>query len=194
MKILKYILIVIVLLAVVFFAMGFIKPEINYDAEIMVDKPIEEAWAVMNDESKITMWLKGITNIKHISGEKGKVGAVTEYTFSDNGQESTVLETITEIRPNEHVAMDFVMEGVMEMDYKMDLTEKDGKTLIKASTIAKGSGMLMRSIMSFMTSAMQAQEEENMSNLEKLINENTTDYFPAEVDMSGEEAEISVIN
>ena len=181
MKYLKYLLGIIALLVVLFIAKGFITPSISYSSEIVVDKSIEEAWAVMNDESKVSEWLKGITNTEHVSGEKGTVGAVTKYTFNDNGQESTVLETIKVIRPNEHVAMDFVMEGVMDMDYKIDFAEKDGKTHIKSSTITTGSGMIMRSMVSFMENTMQAQEDENMDNLKKLINENTTDYFPLPV-------------
>ena len=38
--------------------------------------------------------------------------------------------------------------------------------------------MIMRSMISFMQGAMQAQEDENMNNLKKLIEENATDYFP----------------
>lgn len=181
MKYLKYLLGIIALLAVLFIACGFIWPSISYNSEITVDKPVKEAWAVMNDESKLSQWLKGITKMEHVSGEKGTVGAVMKYTFNDNGQESTILETMKEIRPNEHVAMDFTMEGVMGMDYKVDFIEKNGKTLIKSATTTKGEGMFMRSMLAFMKGAMQSQEDENMGNLKKLINENTTDYFSAPV-------------
>ncbi|MFT5168415.1 MAG: lipopolysaccharide export LptBFGC system permease protein LptF [Saprospiraceae bacterium] len=181
MKYLKYLLGIIALLVLLFIAKGFLTPTISYNSEIVVDKSITEAWAVMNDESKISQWLKGIINTEHISGEKGTVGAVTKYTFNENGQESIVLETIKSIRPNEHIAMDFVMEGVMDMDYKIDFSKNDGETHVKSSTITKGSGMFMRSIVSFMKNSMQAQEDENMNNLKKLIEENTTNYFPVPV-------------
>jgi len=181
MKYLKYLLGIIALLVVLFIGKGFLTPSISYTSEITVDKPLKEAWAVMNDESKISQWLKGITNIEHVSGEKGAVGAVTKYTFTDSGQESIILETIKSIRPNEQVTMDFEMEGVMTMDYKVDFMEKDGKTHIKSSTTTKGDGMIMQSMVSFMTGSMQVQEDENMGNLKRLIEENTTDYFPAPV-------------
>ena len=90
-----------------------------------------------------------------------------------------MIETVTSITPNEQVKMDFVMEGVMTMDYTIDFSENDGKTTIKSSTIAKGEGLFMRSIFSFMEGSMQAQEDENMNNLKTLIEENTTNYFPA---------------
>ena len=181
MKYLKYLLGIIALLFVLFIGKGIISPTVTYDCEIVVDKPIQEAWAVMNDESKVAQWLKGMKKMEHISGEKGAVGAVTKYTFEQDGQESIILETMKTIRPNEQVAMDFIMEDVMTMDYKMDLIEKNGKTHLKSSTIAEGEGMFMRSMISFMESSMQAQEDENMNNLKKLIEENTTDYFPAPV-------------
>lgn len=189
MKYLKYLVGIFALLILLFIGKGFLTPTISYDSEIMVDKSIKEAWAVMNDESKISQWLKGITNVEHVSGEKGTVGAVTKYTFDENGQESIVLETIKSIQPNQSIAMDFYMEGAMNMDYKVDFTNQDGKTIIKSSTVTKGEGMFMRSILSFMQNSMQAQEDENMNNLKKLIEENTTNYFPAPVVEMNEETQ-----
>lgn len=181
MKYLKYLLGVIVLLGALFVIRGMITPSISYGGEISVDKSINEAWAVMNDESKISQWLKGIKSMEHVSGEKGKVGAVTKYVFDENGQESEVIETIKEIRPNESITMDFSMKDVMDMEYQVHFSEKDGKTNIKSETITKGHGIFMKSLLPFMTSTMQAQEDENMNNLKKLINENTTNYFPEPV-------------
>ena len=179
MKYLKYCFGIIAFLGLLFIVKCFLTPTISYNSEIIVDKPMKEAWAVMNDESKTSQWLKGMKKQEHISGNKGTVGAVTKYTYDENGQESIIMETIKALRPNEHIAMDFVVEGVMEMDYQMNSSVKDGKTHIKSSTVAKGTGWFMRSMLSFMTNAMQAQEDENTDNLKKLIEANTTNYFPA---------------
>lgn len=181
MKYLKYSVAILATLFLIFLGRGFITPSISYESEIAVDKPIKEAWAVMSDESKIAQWLSGITKVEHVSGEKGKVGGVTKYTYVENGQESIVVETIKEINDDEYIVMDFTMEGAMSMDYRIDYSETDGKTDIKSSTTVRGDGMLMRSILSFMTNTMKAQEDENLANLKKLINKNTTDYFPAPV-------------
>lgn len=178
MKFLKYFLGFVFVLALIFISIGFIKPSITYSSEVSVNKSIKEAQAVMNDESKISQWLKGITNIEHISGKKGTVGAVTKYTFNDNGQESIILETIKEIKPNESMSMSFIMEKVMNMDYKVEFKNVDGKTKITSSTTTKGEGMFMKSMIPFLKGTMQTQEDENMNNLKKLIDENTTDYFP----------------
>ena len=180
MKYLKYSLAAIALIVIIFVARGFISPSISYSSEIIVEKSVEEAWAVMSDESKISKWLKGIKEMELISGEKGTIGAVTEYTFDQNGQESVIVETITSVNKNQDISMNFVMENVMHMDYHLEFKNKQGKTHITSSTTTKGLGLFMRSMVSFMTSAMQTQEDENMNNLKTLIEENTTNYFPIE--------------
>lgn len=193
MKYLKYILGIIVVLLLIVLIRGFLTPSISYDSQITVNKSIEESWAVMNDASKIDQWLKGITKMEHVSGTKGAVGAVTNYTFNDNGQESLITETITAISPNEYVTMDFVMEGVMDMNYRMDFSESGGSTTVKSSTTVKGIGILMQSMIPFMKGTMQEQEDENMNNLKVVINNNTTDYFPKpEVQESEEKDEEAV--
>ena len=180
-KFLKYFIGIIVLLIILFIVKGLMTPSISYSSEITVDKPVKEAWAVMKDESKISEWLKGITKKEHIKGEKGAVGAVTNFTFSKDGQETIIQETIKSISPYEHIAMDFMMKDVMEMDYRMDFSEEGGKTHIKSSTTAKGIGFFMKSMMSFMEGTMKKQEDENLNNLKKVIDSNKTDYFPAPV-------------
>ena len=86
MKYVKYLLIITVVLAVIFFGSGLLRPSQSYGSEITVNKPLKEAWAVMQDESKTSQWLKSIVKSEHISGEKGTVGAVTEYTLTKMGK------------------------------------------------------------------------------------------------------------
>lgn len=178
MKILKVILLILSLLILVFIGRGLLTPSIEYTSEISVDKPIEEAWSVMSDVRKAKDWLEGVKEVKLISGEQGTVGAVTEYTFEQNGQESVVIETINSIRPNEQIVMDFTAAGAMKMDYTVDYSKEDGKTKIKSNTVAEGQGFFMKCLMPWIKGTMVSQEERNLANLKKLINENTTDYFP----------------
>ncbi|MBT8376493.1 MAG: SRPBCC family protein, partial [Bacteroidia bacterium] len=78
MKILQYILGIIAFLVIAFFLLGLIKQDVNYDCEIMVDKPLAEAWAVSQDESKMADWLDGFQKVEPISGTQGTVGAVAD--------------------------------------------------------------------------------------------------------------------
>ena len=59
MKYLKYLLLIIAIIVIVFLLLGLIKPELSYEKEIMVEKPVEESWAVIQDEAKLSEWLEG---------------------------------------------------------------------------------------------------------------------------------------
>lgn len=177
MKYIKYLLIIIVVLAIIFFGKGFLTPVVSYESEVVVNKPVKEAWAVMSDDSRISEWLKEIKKMELVSGTENTVGSVYNIYFEENGEEMVMEETITALKPNEHIAMTFTMD-FMNMDYEMHLTEEDGKTLIRSNSKTTGNGFMARSILSFMTGSMKKQEDTNLNNLKTVIDNNTKDYFP----------------
>ena len=177
MKYLKYILGILVILVLGFFLLGLIKPNVSYDCEIIVEKSLAESWAVSQDEETMSKWLMGLQKIEHVSGTPNEVGAVADIHFINEGQEMIIRETITEIIPNKSVSMTFTSD-FMDMDYKLSMTSIDGKTKISSSTDAKGNGMVSKSLMALMGSSMETQEETNLTNLKKTIENNTKNYFP----------------
>ncbi len=176
MKYLKYIIGIIVLLIIVFLLAGLIKPNVSYESEIMVEKPIAESWAVVQDEEKLSEWLPGLQKIELVSGTPGTVGAVSNVYFDVDGQKMMIKETITDLVPNESISMTYESD-FMNMDYKMTVTSDNGKTKISSSTMAKGNGMFSKSMMAFMGGSLKAQEETNLDNLKKTIEQNTKNYF-----------------
>ena len=179
MKYLKYILGLIAVLVIGFLLMGIIKPKLSYDCEIMVEKSAAESWAVVQDEEKMSEWLPGFQKIEHVSGTPGSVGAVSNVYFDNDGQQMSIRETITEIVPDESISMTFE-DDFMNMDYKMSLTSINGKTKINSSTTAVGNGMISKSIMALIGGSIKAQEETNLVNLKKAIEQNTKDYSHAD--------------
>ncbi len=175
MNIVKYLLLIILVLVLIFFGNGLLTPSVDYESEVLVDKPVEEAWAVMQDETRITEWLKEIKRMEHVSGTPGTKGAVSKYYMDQDGEEIMMEETITAIQPNKHIAMTFTMD-FMDMDYEMNLTQKGDKTLIKSKSKTVGNGLFAKSILSFMPSTMKKQEEINLNNLKKVIENNTKQY------------------
>lgn len=179
MKFFKYLLGIIAFLLIGFLAMGFFTPEVSYDCDIVVDKPLEESWAVSQDPEKIGEWLSGFQKIEHISGTPGTVGAVSDFYFSTDGQEMVIRETINEIVANESVSMFFTTE-FMNMDYTLNMASIDGKTKISSSTTTTGNSLISKSIMALVASSIKAQEETNLDLLKKTIENNSKDYFPVE--------------
>jgi len=182
MKIIKYILYAILALIVLFLLIGFVKPEVDYGAEIVVDKPVKEAWAVTQDESKYAQWLEGFKSIELLSGEKGQVGSTYKVTVNPGeGQEDfEMVETVQSLKEFEHVEMTFDSKA-MNFYQKMSFDEQDGKTKIKTDSKVKGKGIFMRSMFALMemtTGSFTKQEGKNMASLKTLISKNITDYYP----------------
>ena len=175
MKYLKYILGIIAVLVIIFFALGLIKPEISYDCEIVVDKPISESWAVTQDEEKLKDWLPTIQKIEHISGTPGTVGAVSDVHFDNDGQMMTIRETITDLVPEKSISMTYTSD-FMNMDYTLNMADENGKTKIYTSTTTEGNGMISKSMMVLIAGSIEAQEETNLANLKRTIEENNKDY------------------
>lgn len=181
MKILKYIGIVILILVILFFAAGILKSELQYGHEIVVNKSIQEAWAVSEDPSKTTQWIDGLKSEELISGEQGAVGSKYKVIVNpEEGQEDfEMTETITSKKDYDHVSMEFDSE-MMKFAQTMTFAEKLGKTTIKTESTVNAKGIMMRSVfalMEIMSGSFQKQEEKNINALKKVIEENTTDYF-----------------
>lgn len=168
---------IIGILTIIFFVIGFIKPVISYDCEIIVDKPIEEAGYVAQDEERMTEWLEGFKRIEHISGTPKKVGNVSNVYFTTNGKEMVVKRTITDIKLFEYIKS-LNETDFMNMEYNVKMTAIGEKTKISSSTTVKGNGILSKSLMVFMGSSLKKQEEKNLANLKKTIETNTKKYLP----------------
>ncbi|MEO1031967.1 MAG: SRPBCC family protein [Bacteroidota bacterium] len=179
MKYLKYILGILALLIIGFFLLGLIKSEVTYQCEITVDKPLDEAWAVSQDEEKMADWLEGFQRIEQVSGTPGTVGAVSDVYFINEGQEMVIRETIKDIVPNKSIAMSFTSD-FMNMDYKLAMESLGRKTKITSNTTAVGNGMVSKSVMALVGSSIKAQEDTNLASLKKTIENNTKNYSATE--------------
>ncbi len=171
MKYLKYLIILILVLGIAFIAKGMITPSISYETEIVVNKPVQESWAVMSDESNLPKWIRGFKKIEPVSGTPNTLGAVSKVYIEEEGTEMIMEETITAFKENEHMAMSFTMD-FMNIDYEMFFKDQGGKTVITTKTNTTGNSMIAKSMLSFMSDGMGKQEDENLNNLKNLIEGN----------------------
>jgi hypothetical protein len=195
MKILKYLLGIIAIFLIGFILVGVFKPTVSYGSELEVNKPAKEVWAVMNDESKMHLWLIGYKGSKLISGIEGDVGAVSQIVMIPEGSEEEMVmtEMITTSKENEHMGMAFDAD-IMSSTLDMYFTEKDGKTMMRSEAVATGKGMIMKSIFAVMESSMAKEDLQIMTNLKKVIEENTTDYFPQPKIEANEMEDVAIEN
>jgi len=176
MQYLYYTLGIIAVLVIIFLLVGFFKPNVSYNCEITVDKPIEEAGYVAQDEARMAEWLEGFVKIEHISGTPKTVGNVSNVFFVNNGKEMVVKRTITAIKLFEE--MKSISENdFMTMEYTVKMNSIGKKTKISSSTTVKGKGLFAKSLMVFMAGTLKKQEETNMVKLKNTIEANKKDYF-----------------
>jgi len=182
MKILKLLAGLILFSIIAFFAVGFVKPNVSYGYEIEVNKSVKEAWAVHQDESKLNEWLDGFKSIELISGKKGEVGS--QYKVIVNPGEGQpdfeMIETITDFKEYELVDLHFDSD-MMVFEQRITFSENGSNTKVRTESKVKGKGAIMKSMFALMEifgSSFQGQEAKNVEALKKVIEENTTDYYP----------------
>lgn len=190
MKILKYILFALISLVLLFLAVGWIHPSVHYGHEITVDKSVQEAWAVTQDESKYDQWLAGFISMELLSGEKGAVGSTYKVVVNpgEGNPDFEMTETLVDIQEFDHFDLSFDSD-MMEFKQRTSFAETDGKTTIKTESEVIGKSMMTRSMFALMEifgGGFTKQEVENIENLKTLIEENTTDYYPAPVVMESD--------
>jgi len=173
MRFLKYILFILVALLLLLLAIGLLKSSVSYGSEITVNKPIQEAWAVSQDETKYHLWLEGFKSMELLSGEKYKEGSTYKVIVNPGeGQEDfEMIETLVSIKENESVEMHFDSE-MMNFEQIISFSENEGLTTVKTDSKVIGKGVIMRSmfaIMETLTGSFTAQETKNMEALKKVI-------------------------
>ncbi len=191
MKILKYILFAILGLVLIFLAFGWTNPSVSYGHEITVNKSVKEAWAVTQDESKFAQWLEGYKSIELIEGEQDAIGSKYKVLVNPGGDQPDfeMTQTLADLKEFEYVKLDYESD-VMDFKQTISYKESEGTTTVTSDSKVIGKNIITRSIfaiMEFFGGGFTKQETKNFEALKKLIEENTTDYYPAPVIMELED-------
>ncbi len=187
MKILKIILFIILGLVLLFLLIGLLKPSVSYGHEIEVNKPVKEAWAVTQDETKYSQWLEGYKSMELISGEKGKVGSKYKVIVNPGeGQpDFEMIETVVGIKEFERVDMEFASD-FMDFEQTIFFSENGQGSKVKTESKVIGKNIMSRAmfaIMEMLGSSFTKQEAKNVDKLKELIDQNTKDYYPEPIQL-----------
>ena len=180
MKYLRYLLYIVFGLLTCFLLVGLFVKQVEYSSEVTVNKPAKEAWAVYQDESKMKDWLEGFESIKLTKGEKNEIGSEYLVTINQDGETFEIKEILNSFKEFENVNFDFDNDFML-MNYNIDFLDSEGSTKIKSHSIVQPHGLFMRAMTPLIKGSMIAQEEKHMNDLKKVIESNTTDYFPIEI-------------
>lgn len=141
----------------------------KYSVSVEVNKPIEEAWEVLMDESKMGEWLEGYKGMELIEGEPLTVGSKHKMIFEENGQEMTFTETVTAIEPLKEFSFDFDHD-MMSSSIQMTLESVGmASTRITNRTKFSANGFFINLLMFFMTPRMKSRQRRSFAHLKALI-------------------------
>lgn len=172
MKILKWIAIIIALLAVAFFAVGFMTPELSYENTVKINAPVEKSFSLFMDETTMNEWMPTLKSIENVSGAPQEVGSKWKLIFDQDGEIIELLEVVIAFEPNQRFAFDMDAEpfvGAADIRFHaIDSTTSE----ITATTIVNGKGIIWKSVLALSKSMMQSQSQEQYEMLKKVIEAN----------------------
>ena len=141
----------------------------TYSVRVDIDRPIEEAWEVLMDESKMGEWLEGYKGMELLEGEPLTVGSKHKMIFEENGQELTFIETVTAIEPLKEFSFDFDHD-MMSSSIQMTLASVGpSSTRITNRTKFAANGFFINLLMFFMTPRMKSRQRRSFARLKALI-------------------------
>ena len=167
-KLIKWLSILVILLFAVFLAVGFITPEFSYESNITVNTPVEKAFNVFMDETKMQEWMPSFLTIENIGGKAREIGSKWKLTFNENGDTLEVFEEVTAYEPNERFAFNL---GTHPFIGHVDIhfVSVDSTTEIKAITTVNGKNIAWKSLLALWKSAMKRRAQEQYDNLKRVI-------------------------
>ncbi len=167
-KILIGIAAVIAVLIIGFILAGVIKPVYNGNLSVTVNAPASKTFEVFNNPDNMGKWMNHFKSIKNISGGKNEVGSKWQITFDENGRDLVMNETVTAFEQDKHFAFDMEDEFA---SFHIDITfdEINGQTVISQTSTGAGKGIMSRSMIALMSSAIAKQQVEMYNRLKALV-------------------------
>ncbi|WP_440880571.1 SRPBCC family protein [Tenacibaculum sp. C7A-26P2] len=169
MRYVKVILGIIIVLSLVFFALGVIFQEINYTSKIVIKKPLSEVFKIFNDDSKLMDWIPDITSIKPITQTESEKGSFYEIEVNNNGSKIILEERVLEFIQNERIKLFFKGGGMYKTDdYLFEAASNEVTTLILKTNI-KSESFILGCMLPLVSSKLSKQDQEYLNNFKKLV-------------------------
>ena len=167
-KFLKIVVSVFVILAIVFLATGIFIKETTYTVSISINKPIEEVFKSVNDNTVITEWIPSVKSFEVIDQKEGKIGSTYKLIVDDKGNNFEMVETITEFIENKKVGLQFDAQGMLKSDL-INFTSEGDRTIITNEAVCKGTTFLLKCTFPYFKSIFKKADQENLDNFKAYI-------------------------
>ena len=168
MKIVRRFILPLLIILIGFFSIGLIKPTVQYESKILVDCPVDKAFMVFLDISKMGEWLTGFKKIELVKGMPTLPGSILHLTMDMNGKEVTVTEEVTDFKWNELFSFT-IHHDLMSVESKNSFIPMEMKTEITSTYTVTGKNLFWRSIIVFIKGKMEKQSQDDFDKLKTVI-------------------------
>ncbi len=168
MRIIKYALGIIAVLAIAFLLIGVFVPTFTYESRVEINAPVEHTFAIFNDESRMGEWLNGFKSIETLSGGPNQVGSKFRLTFVQRGEEMVMLEELTAFKENEQCRFT-IDNDVLVSEVDVRFTDNGESTGLAARTTVTGKGAIWKSLLPLFKSMMLEETQSNYGRLKGIV-------------------------
>ncbi len=145
----------------------FFAANMKTTVQVSINKPAQEVWQIMQDETKLSQWLTNFVSVEHLSGVKGAAGSKSKMIFKEGGRTMEIIEHILNVKENKE--MHFTLSHhTMFSDVKIRLISKDKSTVVMQTVETHPQGFFMKLFFGFMKGAMRKRMQTDFENLKKL--------------------------
>ena len=171
MKIFKYISLTFLILIFGFFAIGLFSNSISYQNKVIVNAPVEKAFVLFTDTTKMKEWLPGFISFTNDSGGNFNRGSKWKLILLQEGQRYEMEETMTVYEPNKQYS--YILENIVLRNYVDVYFKANGNTTeITSHNLIKGNNLIWRSIFFFYEKDLFEKGEKTFEDLKKMIESN----------------------
>lgn len=142
MKTIKIILGIIIALTLVFFGTGLIVKETKYTAEVEVNKPVKEVFALFENKEALQKWMPEIKSIEPINETPQKLGSTYKIIVENQGQQLEMQEKIRAYVPNEKLTFQFNSPDMVKIDDYNFIANGNTTKVVQHSSVRANSFML----------------------------------------------------
>lgn len=168
MKLIKFILGLISIFTIIFFATGLLIKETSYTTEVTVNKSVDEVFSAFNNIEDTKKWIPEIKSIDTIQSNFVKTGSIYQIVINNQGEDITMTEKVMAYVPNEKLTVFYDAENMLKTnDYTF--SEHNGITKITLQATCVSESYMMSCVFPYFKSTFQEQDQAYLNNFKKFV-------------------------
>ncbi len=168
MKIIGFFSSFLLFIAAVFFSIGIIIPNINFESRIEIERPVVLVFDAFTNSKILDDWLTGFQKIEKIEGNPRTAGSKYKLILKTNDELFTVIENVVDVREFEQL----IIRGEQETMWTLSTTKFRSYgpiTQVICIRSVKGKNLFWRSLLPFYKSEMVQQLANDLTNLKIVL-------------------------